>query len=312
MPYPDSIDAIIADKQNYMISRIIINWIRAIRIRFLLASAIAAANGMAVAVWKYGVFDFSYAILTFAGVLCLHASVDLLNDYWDYKRGIDKITKRTKFSGGTGVLPENLLEPKMVYRIGIVFLIIGSLLGMYFVDIRGVTILIILGFAILAIYFYSTTIVNVGLGEVFVMIKGTMVVLGSFYVQVGIIEPTAIYVGVIIGLLSACVLFVNSFPDYEADRSSGRRTLVIVLGKQRAAKIISLPIIAPYVLITVGIFLGYTRLFSLICLLSTPYVFKISKYIGQHEYLEKFIPAMAATVKYARITGILLAISLLL
>ena len=114
MPYPDSIDAIIADKQNYMISRIIINWIRAIRIRFLLASAIAAANGMAVAVWKYGVFDLSSAILTFAGVLCLHASVDLLNDYWDYKRGIDKITKRTKFSGGTGVLPENLLKPKMV------------------------------------------------------------------------------------------------------------------------------------------------------------------------------------------------------
>lgn len=64
MPYSDSIDAIIADKQNYMISRIIINWIRAIRIRFLLASAIAAANGMAVAVWKYGVFDLSYAILT--------------------------------------------------------------------------------------------------------------------------------------------------------------------------------------------------------------------------------------------------------
>ena len=295
-----------------MISRLITNWLRAIRIRFLLASAIAAANGMAVAVWKYGVFDLSSAVLTFAGVLCLHASVDLLNDYWDYKRGIDKITKRTKFSGGTGVLPENLLEPKIVYRIGIVFLIIGGLLGMYFVAIKGLTILIILGFAILAIYFYSTRIVNVGLGEVFVTIKGTMIVLGSFYVQVGIIEPAAIYVGIIIGILSACVLFVNSFPDYEADRISGRRTLVILLGKQRAAKIISLPIIAPYILITIGIFLGYTRFFSLICLLSIPYVFKISKHIGEHEYVEKFIPVMAATVTYARITGILLAISLVL
>ncbi|GBL41598.1 hypothetical protein EMGBD3_09660 [Nitrosarchaeum sp.] len=46
------------------------------------------------------------AVLTFAGVISLHASVDLLNDYWDYKRGIDTITKRTKMSGGTGVLPE--------------------------------------------------------------------------------------------------------------------------------------------------------------------------------------------------------------
>jgi 1,4-dihydroxy-2-naphthoate octaprenyltransferase len=312
MSLTDSIDATIADKHNYMISRLITNWIRAIRIRFLLASVIAAANGMAVAVWKYGIFDLSSAVLTFAGVLCLHASVDLLNDYWDYKRGIDKVTKRTKFSGGTGVLPDNLIEPKKVYRIGIIFLTIGSLVGMYFVTIRGVTILIILGFAILAIYFYSTRIVNVGLGEIFVLIKGTMIVLGSFYVQVGIIEPAAIYDGIIIGLLSACVLSVNSFPDYEADRSGGRRTLVILLGKQRAAKIISLAIIAPYILITIGIFLGYTRFFSLICLLSIPYLLKIRKHIFEHEYLEKFIPAMAATVTYARITGVLLAISLLL
>ena len=291
---------------------LIANWIRAIRIRFLLASAIAAANGMSVAFWKYGVFDFSFAILTFAGVLCLHASVDLLNDYWDYKRGIDKATRRTKFSGGTGVLTENLLHPKAVYRIGILFLIIGALLGMYFVAIRGVTVAIILGFAILAIYFYSTSIVNAGLGEIFVMIKGTMIVLGSFYVQVGVIQPAAIYVGAIIGILSASVLFINSFPDYDADRNGGRKTLVIVLGKQKAAKIISVPIIAPYVLITVGILLGYTKPFSLLCFLSLPYAIKIIKNISEHECVDKFVPTMAATVIYARITGILLAMSLLI
>ena len=295
-----------------MNGKLITNWVRAIRIRFLLASAIAAANGMSVAFWKYNIFDFSYAALTFAGVLCLHASVDLLNDYWDYKRGIDEATKRTRFSGGTGVLPENLLDPKMVYRIGIVFLIIGALLGMYFVTIRGVTIAIILGFAILAIYFYSTRIVNSGLGEIFVMIKGTMIVLGSFYVQVGIIEPTALYIGVIIGILSASVLLVNSFPDYNADLNSGRKTLVIILGKQNAVKIIFVPIIAPYILVTIGIFLGYTKPISLLCLSSLPYAVKIIRHIREHESVDKFVSTMAATVMYARITGILLAISLLL
>ena len=86
-------------------------WLRAIRIRFLLASVIAVSNGLAVAYWKYGTIDPLYAVLTYVGVVFLHASVDLLNDYWDYKRGIDSATKRTKFSGGTGVLPENLLTP---------------------------------------------------------------------------------------------------------------------------------------------------------------------------------------------------------
>ena len=58
---------------------------------------------------------------TICGVVCLHTSVSFINDYWDYKRGIDTTTPRTKFSGGTGVLPEKLLTPKSVYFTGILF-----------------------------------------------------------------------------------------------------------------------------------------------------------------------------------------------
>jgi 1,4-dihydroxy-2-naphthoate octaprenyltransferase len=210
-------------------------WLRVIRIRFLLASVIAVSNGLAITYWKYSTIDPVYAILTYVGVVFLHASVDLLNDYWDYKRGIDIATKRTKFSGGTGVLPENLLKPRTVYIAGLVFLILGASIGAYFIAIRGVTIAIILGFAVIAIYFYSTRIVNAGLGELFVAIKGAMIVVGSLYVQNATLEPAAIYGGAIVGILSATVLFINSFPDYEADKSKGRRTLVIILGRKVAS-----------------------------------------------------------------------------
>ncbi|MFL6508446.1 MAG: hypothetical protein ACJ704_10990, partial [Nitrososphaeraceae archaeon] len=74
----------------------------------------------------------------------------------------------------------------------------------------------------------------------------------------------------------------------------------------------SVPIIAPYILITIGIFLGYTKPLSLVCFSSLPYVFKIIKQIGEYDSLDKFVPIMAATVMYARVTGIVLAISLLL
>src|ERR671917_2182661 len=90
-------------------------WLRAIRVKFLLASLFASGNGMALALWKYSSFDLNYALLTIAGVFSLHASIDLLNDYWDYRRGIDKMTKRTKFSGGRGVLTEKLFLPKAVF-----------------------------------------------------------------------------------------------------------------------------------------------------------------------------------------------------
>lgn len=288
------------------------SWLRAIRIRFLLASVIAVSNGLAIAYWKTGTIDPLYAGLTYAGVVFLHASVDLLNDYWDHKRGIDSVTTRTKFSGGTGVLPENILTPKAVYAAGVMFLILGAAVGVYFVAIRGVTIAVILGFAVVAIYFYSTSIVNSGLGELFVGMKGAMIVLGTFFVQTALIDPAAVFVGVIVGLLSATVLFINSFPDHDADKSKGRRTLVILLGKGRAASAFPIFIIAAYALIVAGIFLGYTKIYSLASLVSLPLAIKaIAAVRKDPESIASMVPAMSSTVMYSRVTGFVLAASLL-
>jgi 1,4-dihydroxy-2-naphthoate octaprenyltransferase len=289
------------------------SWLRAVRIRFLLASVIAVSNGLAIAYWKTGTINPFDAALTYIGVVFLHASVDLLNDYWDHKRGIDSATTRTKFSGGTGVLPENLLTPKAVYVAGVIFLILGVSVGAYFVALRGMTIAVILGFAVVAIYFYSTSIVNAGLGEVFIAIKGGMIVLGTFYVQHAVVEPAAIFVGAIVGTLSATVLFVNSFPDFQADRSKGRRTLVILLGKKSAAAVFPLFIIGTYAMIVAGIFLGFTKVYSLISLVAAPFAAKaIILLIKDHESLEKLVQAMGSAVTYSRITGFLLTLSFIL
>jgi 1,4-dihydroxy-2-naphthoate octaprenyltransferase len=288
-------------------------WLRVIRIRFLLASVIAVSNGLAITYWKYSTIDPLYAILTYIGVVFLHASVDLLNDYWDYKRGIDVATKRTKFSGGTGVLPENLLEPRTVYIAGLIFLVLGASIGAYFIMIRGIAIAIILGFAVTAIYFYSTKIVNAGLGELFVAIKGAMIVLGSLYVQNAVVDVAALYGGAIVGLLSATVLFINSFPDYEADKSKGRRTLVIIFGRKAASTIFPMFIIAAYALIAGGIFFGLTKVYSLISFVSMPLAIKSAVALRKDpESIDNIVPAMASTVTYSRITGFMLAMSYIL
>ena len=288
-------------------------WLRVIRIRFLLASVIAVSNGLAISYWKYHTIDPIYAVLTYVGVIFLHASVDLLNDYWDYKRGIDIATKRTKFSGGTGVLPENLLAPRTVYIAGLIFLILGASIGAYFILVRGVAIAIILGFAVIAIYFYSTRIVNAGLGELFVAIKGAMIVLGSLYVQNAVLEPAAIYGGAIVGILSATVLFINSFPDYEADKSKGRRTLVIILGRKTASTIFPMFMIAAYALIAGGIFFGLTKVYSLISFVSMPFAIKSALSLRKDpQGIDNIVPAMASTVTYSRITGFLLALGYIL
>src|SRR6476469_9542182 len=112
-------------------------WLRVIRFKFLAASAIAVTNGLALSYcYQPNNFNIFYAILTYIGIFCLHSSVDLFNDYWDFKRGIDLLTEKTRFSGGTGVLPEGLLKPREIFRASILFLILGLSIGIFFVYIK--------------------------------------------------------------------------------------------------------------------------------------------------------------------------------
>jgi 1,4-dihydroxy-2-naphthoate octaprenyltransferase len=288
-------------------------WLRVIRVRFLLASVIAVLVGLALNWSQNGTIAYFDAILTFAGVLALHASVDLLNDYWDFKRGIDTKTTRTKMSGGTGVLPEGLLKPSSVYRAGVIFLIIGSLIGSYFVITYGILIAIILGFAILSIYFYSTKIVDSGLGEFFVGVKGSMIVIGTFFIQSGEISLESILAGVVVGILSSLVLFIASFPDHDADKSKGRKTLVIVVGKEKAKKIFWFFPLLAYSIILIGVSVNLFPLLSLICLLSFPLMIKSGLGLQKnYDSVNDLVPFMSSTLKFSRITGILFVISFLI
>lgn len=294
------------------IKSIVFLWFRAIRIKFILASIIAVSNGIAISYWKTGSVDPGYALLTYFGIMCLHISVDLLNDYSDFKRGIDTNTKRTRYSGGTGVIPENLINPRLIYCVGIVFLILGGLTGLYFVTINGIVILILLSFAIISIYFYSTNIVNTGLGELFVAIKGCMIVMGSYYIQSDTIDLTSVFVGIIIGLLSAVVLLVTSFPDYEADKKSGRRTLVILSGKQNSVKIFAGLIVLTSGMIIGGAIFNVISLFSTIGLLSIPFAVKAIYKLKRFNEPSQLVSSMANSIIYSRICGLLLAISFII
>lgn len=288
-------------------------WLRVIRVRFLLASVIAVMTGLALNWSQNGSIEYFDALLTFAGVMALHASVDLLNDYWDFKRGIDTKTTRTKMSGGTGVLPEGLLKPSSVYRAGVFFLVLGALIGSYFVITYGILIAIILGFAILSIYFYSTKIVDSGLGEFFVAVKGSMIVIGTFYIQSGEVNIESILAGIVIGTLSSLVLFIASFPDHDADKSKGRKTLVITVGKEKARKLFWIFPLFAYGVIVIGVMLNYLPVFTLISLMSFPLIIKSG--IGlqkNYDSVENLVPYMSSTLKFSRLTGILFVISFLI
>jgi 1,4-dihydroxy-2-naphthoate polyprenyltransferase len=296
-------------------------WLRAIRFRFLAASAIAVTCGLALAIWYQPQnVSLNYAILTYIGIFCLHSSVDLLNDYWDFKRGIDLRTKKTKFSGGTGVLPQGLLKPHHVYLAGIFFLILGLMIGGIFVYFKGFVIAIILLFAALSIVLYSSKLVNWGLGELFVGAKGALVVIGTFYVQNSSITLESVVLGIIIGLLSSLVLFINSIPDIVPDRQMGRKTLAIMIDKRSNRFILAFVVgmnIGIY-LLTIGFFSTLINsYFSIIpCILLIPYIglmlnrFKNFLYNFKRLNNDYYVRIMANTVLFSRFYGISLIVGI--
>ena len=287
-------------------------WLRVIRVRFLVASIIAVSVGLAITWWHTGNISIFDAILTMCGVLALHASVDLLNDYWDFKRGIDTITHRTKMSGGSGVLPEGLLKPAQVYAAGITFLIIGTAIGIYFVATDGIVIGIILAFAVISIYFYSTKIVNWGLAEVFVAIKGSMIVIGTYFVQTSQITESVVLAGIVIGVLSSLVLFITSFPDHDADKAKGRKTLVISLGMQKACSILWIFPAITYGITIIAVVFEIFPVFCLIILSTVPLIIKSGYRLKQnYDKLTNLIPVMSSTLYFSRITGALLVVGFL-
>jgi len=278
-----------------------------------LSSIIAVSLGLAISWNITNELNVIHGILTLIGVVSLHVSVDLLNDYWDFKRGIDTTTQRTKMSGGTGVLPEGLLESSVVYKVGIGFLIFGGVIGGFFVFTFGITIAIILAFAILSIYFYSTKLVNWGLAEVFVAIKGTMIVLGTFYIQTNQIIEIPIFAGIVVGVLSAVVLFITSFPDHDADKEKGRKTLVILFGKKNSSLAYWIFPAIVYSIIFIFISTEHFPVYTLLTLFAIPFLVKSGmKLKSAYDNTKKMIEPMSTTISFSRICGVLLILGFLI
>ena len=286
-------------------------WIRELRAPFLLLPAIFVLVGVAIA-WTHGHFDLLTAILTLVGVISLHASVNVLNDYFDFRSGIDLLTTPTPFSGGSRILPAEELTPNSVLSAGILFLAVGLSTGFYFVYRFAFDPLLIaiIAIASLSIVSYSPLISTWGLGELIVALNfGPFLLLGTYYVQTRTIHAEPILVGLTLGILTAGILYINEFPDTDADRQKGRIHLIARWGKAKAAERFKLLIASAYLIIIGGVFTGLITPFALLSLIALPKARTAARILSQnHEKIMELIPGMASTVMATLWTGILLLV----
>jgi len=281
-------------------------WLLETRPQFLLLSVVLAFLGTTVA-WYNGKFHFGYAMLAFFGLLCGHIAVNVLNDYFDFKSGIDLHTQRTPFSGGSGMLPGALMTPKQVFWLGMGAFLLTIPIGVYFMVVQSWLLLPLILIAAVCILFYSPVILkrhwpewSPGLG------LGVLPVLGAYFVQTGNYTWPALVAAIPSGFLVHNLLLLNEFPDVEADRQGGRKVLPITMGRNKAAIVYSAVTVAVYVWIIAGVATLLMPVFSLLGLLTLPFAIRAIRGALQNQDIAKLAPAMQSNVLVVLLTQLLI------
>ena len=289
-------------------------WIKELRAPFLLLPVVFVPLGLAIA-WSAGHFDLFSALLTLVGAVCLHASVNVLNDYFDFRSGIDLATSPTPFSGGSTVLPMGLMSAREVLWLGSILLAAGLGIGAYFVFEFAFdpVLIVILAFAAFSVVSYSSLTSKLGIGETVTGLAfGPLLVLGTYYVQVHQLSIVPVIMGLPPGIMTAGILYVNEFPDTDADKSAGRNHLVARWGKVKAASRLRAILASAYAIPIAGVISGAISPFALIALISAPKALATSRLVKQnYDKVTELIPGMASMVMTTLLTGALLCLAYL-
>jgi 1,4-dihydroxy-2-naphthoate octaprenyltransferase len=209
-------------------------WLRAIRYHSFTASIIPILVGSALALVDGDVSWPLVIAMLVASVAC-HAGANLANDYFDHRKGVDN----ERNLGPHKVIQLGLLAPDQVRNGMIAAFALATLVGVYVVLATDWRVFILSLVSLGAAFFYtagSKALGYVALGEVTVFLfMGPAMVCGAYYVLTESIAWTAVLLSIPVGALSAATLHANNIRDIEHDRAAGKRTLAIILGRERSS-----------------------------------------------------------------------------
>ena len=207
-------------------------WWLAIRPKTLPAAACPVVVGAACAVADH-VFSALMCAAALAGALLIQISVNLANDYFDFKHHIDTPDRK----GPVRMTQSGLIPASTVRNAFLLTMLLASGLGLWLIIKGGWVILSIVIASLIGVVCYSAgpyPIASNGLGEVFVFIFfGPVAVLGTYYLMAGHVMLSTVVASVPVGLLVTAIIVVNNLRDIETDARAGKRTLAVILGPWR-------------------------------------------------------------------------------
>jgi len=283
------------------------------RPNFLILTPACVLLGIATAFWSGASLNPVYIILILAGALMAHTSVNALNEYFDFKSGLDLITVKTPFSGGTKSLPENPEKAHLALITGLVSLALVAFIGIYFLMERGLWLLPIGIIGIILVYAYTPFItrhpflclISPGLGF------GPLMVMGTDFMLTGHYSWTAAWASLVPFFLVNDLLLLNQFPDVEADRQFNRDHYPIRLGRRKSAAIYNAFLVLTYVSIIVGCLLKLLPVGALLGLITLILAVPVMRGVVRHaDDIPGLIPFMVKNVIINISTPVFVALGL--
>lgn len=213
------------------------------RLPFLILTPVSIFLAVISIHYSSGIYDFWITFWILLGAFSAHISVNLFNEYFDFRSGLDFLTKRTAFSGGSGALPENPDSSKYVLIVSIFTFILTCLSGLYLIylsyirfDQFNVSLFIIgiLGLALILLYTGPINrapwicLFSPGMGFGFFMVYGSSSIL------LGTLSLTLLPSALLVFFMVNNLLLLNQLPDVDADREIGRQNIWLTKGNQFA------------------------------------------------------------------------------
>ena len=271
--------------------------------------------GSIYALLSRGSFNSILYVITLFGVLFLHASVNLLNDYFDYKNNIDTAESPTAKYRPHPILT-GFYSPSLILVMSITYAVLGLLLGIYLAYVTNIITLYLGILGVLLVYMYNGPPFGLkykALGEIEVFIVwGILMPLGSYYVQTEYLGADVVLASIPLGFFVSAILLANNLRDIEFDKASGVNTLPVIIGLDKGLGLYQALLYAPYILQVGLIILRIVPWITLLTFITLVDVYKVIK-IFKERVPEPADPMTAnILLKYGLIYLVTLVISILL
>ncbi len=227
--------------------------------------------------WRAGSFSWDLWLATVLGLMFAHATNNLLNDYTDSQRGIDKDNYyRNQY--GVHVLEDGLMSEPQFWRYVAVTAGIALLLGAFLVAQRGGLTLNLMLAGAFFVLFYTWPLKYYGLGEPAVLLVwGPLMVGGSYYVTTAQWSWDVTWLSLLFALGPTTVLFGKHTDKLSADRDKGVRTLPVILGDALSRKVVVAMLASQYLLSIALVVNGSFHWALLLVLFNLPKLIQVSR-----------------------------------